>query len=131
MAPVMAPPGLPLEAMATGSVVAAAEAEPGAARGRGGVLGVLRHPGRETDGHSTVRRPRGPQCLTCCPLARPPTPGHAQEVMSVPVSCRRNCGQGIRAPKVTATELGFNACREKALRRETKNFLKALIGLPL
>ena len=109
----MAPPGLPLEAMATGLVVAAAEAEPGAARGRGGVLGVLRHPGRETDGHSTVRRPRGPQCLTRCPLARPPAPGHAQEVMSVPVSCRRNCGQGIRAPKVTATELGFNGVGKK------------------
>ena len=79
----MAPPGLSLEATATGSVVAASEAEPGAARGGGG---VSRHPGRETDGHSTVRRPQGPQCLTRCPLARPPAPGHAQEGMSVPVS---------------------------------------------
>lgn len=83
VAPVMAPPEPP-EAMATGSVAAAAEAEP---RGGGGVRGVLRRTGRETDRHRTVRRsPWGPQCLTRCPLARPPAPRHAQEGRPVPVS---------------------------------------------
>ena len=97
----------PLKATLTGPVVAATEAEPGAAPGAPSTQA-----GRETQNSEGF--PRGSPVPTRCTSVRPPAPGHSQDGISVPVSRRRNWGPGTQSPRVTGSWAGeFNPHGEK------------------
>ena len=114
--------------MATGSVVAAAEAKPrGAEAGCGVCSGA--QAGRQTQ--NGEEEPLGSPVPDTLPLGEAPCPQARTGRQACPCFLKEKQVRAHVHPESRQLSWDLTRVGEKALRRETKPFLKALIGLPL